>query len=208
MHKEDILKALIELRKNEKRKFSQSVDLIVNLQRFDIKKDNVNLIVNVPHIFGKKKICAFLDKKSSVVDTVTKEQFEAYKDKKMLKKLANKYDFFISHAKLMPAVATTFGRVLGPLGKMPSPQLGVVMDDSENSIKTLLGKVDSVIKIKTKEPSIKVVIGKEEMDDDKIADNILVVYNSVLNALPKKMEQLKNVMIKFTMTHPVKIKFK
>ena len=82
------------------------------------------------------------------------------------------------------------------------------MDDSENSIKNLLGKVDSVLKIKTKEPSIKVVIGKEDMNDNDLAENILTTYNMVFASLPKKMEQLKNIMIKFTMTHPVKVKFK
>ena len=35
----------------------------------------------------------------------------------------------------MPVVATTFGRALGPTGKMPSPQLGIVANEDDNSIK-------------------------------------------------------------------------
>jgi len=206
MEKQDIISALAELRKNEKRKFNQSVDLIVNLMKFDIKKENVNVVVTIPNAIKEKSVCAFLEKKSSLVDTVTRLEFDSYKDKKKLKNLAKNYDFFISTAKLMPAVATNFGRILGPFGKMPSPQLGIMMDDSENSIKNMLGKMNNIVKIKTKEPSIKLTIGKEEMDDEKIAQNILIVYNAILNALPRKMEQMKNVMIKFTMTKPVKIK--
>lgn len=208
MEHKDIISALTELRKNEKKKFTQSVDLIINLQKFDIKKDNVNLVLSLPNLVKKKRVCAFLEKKSTHVNTVTKAEFDVYKDKKALKKLAQNYDFFIATAKLMPAVATAFGRVLGPLGKMPSPQLGILMDDSEASIKSLLGKIDNMVKAKAKEPSIKLTIGREDMDDEKIAQNILLVYNAVLNALPRKMEQMKNVMIKLTMTKPVKVKIK
>jgi large subunit ribosomal protein L1 len=208
MNKEDIISALTELRKNEKKKFNQSVDLIINLQKFDVKKESINLVLILPNPLKKKSVCAFLEKKSTFIDTVSKEQFDAYKDKKKLKKLAKAYDFFISTAKLMPAVATNFGRILGPLGKMPSPQLGIIIDDSENSIKNILSKIDNMVKVKAKEPSIKLVIGKEEMEDEKIAQNILMVYNAVLNALPRKMEQMKSAMIKFTMTKPVKIKIK
>ena len=208
MEKQDVIKALEELKKNEKRKFSQSVDLIINLQKFDIKRENVNLTLNVPNSISEKKVCAFLEKKSSLVDTVTKEQFDSYKDKKKLKNLTKGYDFFIANIKLMPVIATTFERVLGPLGKMPSPQLGILNDESENSIKAMLKKIETVLKIKTKEPSIKISIGKESMDDEKIAANVLFVYNAVLNALPKKIEQIKNVMIKYTMTPAIKLKFK
>lgn len=208
MEKENIIFALNELKKQEKRKFVQSVDLIVNLQKFDAKKESVNTTVNLPFPIKKKKICAFLEKKSNVIDTVTKEQFDSYKDKDKLKNLCRDYDFFIATAKLMPAVATNFGRVLGPLGKMPSPQLGILMDESEANIKSLLSKIDNIIKVRTKEPSIKLVVGKEDMDNEKIAQNILQIYNVVLNALPKKMEQMKSVMIKYSMGKPVKIKLK
>ena len=38
MDKAGILKALGELRKQEERKFKQSVDLIINLKNFDVKR--------------------------------------------------------------------------------------------------------------------------------------------------------------------------
>jgi ribosomal protein L1 len=37
----ELKKALTELRAIKERKFDQTVDLIVNLQKFDIKKSNV-----------------------------------------------------------------------------------------------------------------------------------------------------------------------
>ena len=42
--KKDLEKALIELRKSEERKFNQTVDLIINLQKYDLKKNPVNIL--------------------------------------------------------------------------------------------------------------------------------------------------------------------
>jgi len=36
-------------------------------------------------------------------------------------------------------------------------------------------------------------------------ENFNVLYNGVVNALPKKKENVKNVMLKFTMSKPIKI---
>ena len=206
MQKENILKALAELRKDKRRKFSQTVDLIINLRSFDIKKQNVNLVVNLPHQIKDKKVCAFLTKKSEDVDTITKAEFGKYKGKE-LKKLVKKYDFFIAVAGLMPAIATSFGRVLGPAGKMPSPQLGILATEDSRAIKEILGKINKVVKIKSKEPSLKIAIGKEDMKDEEIAENASIVYKSIFNALPRKKENLKSVLIKFTMTRPVSVEY-
>ncbi len=206
MDKENIIKALEELRK-EKRKFSQTVDLIINLRNFDVKKQSINLFVNLPHKIREKKVCAFLTEKSDIIDTITKQDFDKYKGKE-LKKLAKKYDFFISIASLMPFVATSFGKVLGPLGKMPSPQLGMLMKEDEKEIKTVLEKINTSLKVKSKEPSLKVAIGKEDMKDEEIAENVLAVYNLMLNALPRKKENLKSILIKFTMTKPKRVELK
>ena len=142
MNKEAVLKALEELRKNEKRKFNQSIDLIVNLKNFDIKRESVNLLLNLPHKVKEKKIAAFLNKKSNVIDSITKAEFDSYKDKKKIKNLVKTYDFFISHASLMPAVAASFGRYLGTAGKMPSPQLGILKTEEDKEVKETVGKLE------------------------------------------------------------------
>jgi large subunit ribosomal protein L1 len=123
-----------------------------------------------------------------------------------VRKLADKYEFFIADAKLMPAVATTFGRTLGPTGKMPSPQLGILMNPDEKSIKELRTKINSSIKIRNKEPSVKVKIGKEKMTDDQLIENAMQIYNAVLKGLAKGIDNIKNMELKFTMTKPIKIK--
>jgi large subunit ribosomal protein L1 len=203
--KEQLETVLNELRKEKERKFSQTLDLIINLQKFDVKKNAVNMFISVPHKVKEKKICAFLEIKNSNVDTITKSEFRKYSDKKEVKKLARKYDFFIAQASLMPLVATTFGRTLGPSGKMPSPQLGILMNVDDRAINELKDRINASVKIRTKEASIKIPIGKESMKNEELIENILTVYNGLLKVLTKDKENIKNIELKFTMTKPQKI---
>ena len=201
-------KALSELRKGKKRKFAQSADLIINLKGLDLKRENINLIVTLPHKLKEKRICAFLEQRSNIIPTITKLDFPRYKDKKPLKNLVKDYDFFIASAPLMPAVATAFGKILGPAGKMPSPQLGILTKETDDAIKQALDKISKSLKIRLKEASIKVSIGNESMKDEEILENFRTAYNEISNALPKKKDNIKNVMIKFTMAKPIKLDIK
>ena len=80
--KEKLQKALSELRKEKERKFDQTVDLIINLQKYDVKKNPINLFVSVPHKIKNKKIAGFLEVENKNVDTITPEKFKKYSDKK------------------------------------------------------------------------------------------------------------------------------
>ena len=65
MNKDDVIKALEQLKKQPKRKFSQSYDLIINLKELNLKKpeENVDLSLVLPNDIEKKvKICALVDK--------------------------------------------------------------------------------------------------------------------------------------------------
>ena len=205
---EEIRKALLELRKDKERKFNQTVDLIFNLQKFDVRKNSINLFITIPNKVKEKKIGAFLESKNKSVDAITKDEFKKYSNKNELKRLIGSYDFFIAQANLMPMVATTFGRVLGPTGKMPSPQLGIITNADEKSISDLKDKINHTLKTKIKESSIKFAVGKQKMKDEEITDNIMAVYNTVIKELPKGKDNLKNMEIKFTMTKPIKISLK
>lgn len=197
--------ALKEIRKGDKRKFDQTIDLLISLRGMDMRRDSVNVISTIPHAFSEKKVCGFLETKSDLIKTITKPEFDKFKEKKALKLLVRDYDFFISSPKLMPAVATAFGKALGPAGKMPSPQLGVVMQETPEAIKALLTRISKSIKIRAKEPAIKIAIGKEGMSDEHVMQNIKTVFNDIVNALPAKKENVRKVMIKTTMGAPVKV---
>ncbi len=203
MNKENILKAIEELRKGKKRKFEQTADLIINLKNFDIKKDSVNLFLDLPYKIKDAKICAFFDKKIEGIDCITREEFARYKDKKTIKKMIKSYDFFISSADLMPQVAAIFGRYLGPAGKMPSPQLGIIKQEKE--IKTIIKKFENIVRVKSKEPSLKFSIGRENMKNEEMEENVMTAYNSIEKALSRGKENVRSVMLKFSMTKPIKL---
>lgn len=203
--RKDLEKALAELRKGKERKFDQTVDLIVNLQKFDVKKSNVNFFVSVPYGIKDKKIGAFLESDNKKVDTITPDKFKKYANKSELKKLVKKYDFFIAQGSVMPKVATTFGRALGPTGKMPSPQLGIILNADDKTINELKEKINNSVKVKVKEASVKLSVGKQSMKDEELLENVMTIYNELLKVLPRERENVKNVELKFTMTKPEKI---
>jgi len=200
----EIKKALEELRKEKKRKFIQTVDLVVNLKNFDVRKEALNTFVTVPNP-SEKKIAAFLNKRSSVVDSITETDFEKYNDSKKIKKLAKKYDSFMANATLMGKIASKFGRVFGPMNKMPSPQAGVIPKEDDDAIKAMLDRMKKSIKVRNKEMAIKLPIGKESMSDLHLEENIKAVMKELENKLPRKNDNVKEVLLKFTMTKPIKI---
>ena len=202
----DFLTALKELRNNEKKNFDQTIDLIVNLKNYDLRTKPINLFVELPHIFRENKICAFLEADNPDVDRViTKLEVPKINDKKEIKNIGKDYDFFISSIKLMPVIATTFGKALGPLGKMPNPKFGgVIMKEEPAIIKDVVKRLKRMINLRPKELSIKAAAGKENMSDTELNENLNAIYNGILTAITR--ENVKSILIKLTMSKPVKVK--
>ena len=215
MNKEDILKAIKKARESsKKRKFNQTFDLVINLNKLNLKKpeENVNAFIVLPQGRGKKlKICALVDKdlatqaKGVCDKTIIKDEFEKYTDKKTLRKLASEFDYFIAQANLMVDIAKFFGRVFGPKGKMPNPKAGCIVPPNID-MKMVYNKLQKTVRLQTKnEQAIKCSVGTEDMKDEQIQENAFAVYNTVLSGLPKDIENISNVIIKLTMGSPVVI---
>jgi large subunit ribosomal protein L1 len=209
---ESALKGIRET--SPKKNFKQSIDLIINLKGLDLKKPDhqVNLPIVLHYPTGKKiSICAFVDNdleqkaKEACDEVVTVDKFQKYKGKQEIKKLANKHNFFLAQASIMPKVATSFGRFLGPKGKMPNPKMGAVLAPNSN-IKDIYQKFTRTILAVTKnEPTIKCRVGNEDSKDSELIDNILNVYNTVVHKLPNDINNVKSVMLKLTMGPAVKV---
>jgi ribosomal protein L1 len=56
MEKAKVIESVKKLKENEKRKFDQSIDLIINLKSFDIKRDSVNLFLQLPYKLDRKSV--------------------------------------------------------------------------------------------------------------------------------------------------------
>ena len=106
----------------------------------------------------------------------------------------------------MPKIATLFGKILGPLGKMPNPKVGAVVPGNTPTLKPLADKLRNTIRLQTKnEPTVKALLGNELMKDEEIADNFIHIYNSVLHSLPQEKNNIKNVIIKMSMGSPIHV---
>ncbi|MFC1728231.1 50S ribosomal protein L1 [Nanoarchaeota archaeon] len=215
MDEKSIIEALKKAKEaSKKRNFAQSVDLIITLKGLDMKKpDNqVDLFIVLHHPKGKEsKVCALIgpetkESAKTCDKVILEDEFKKYQtDKKLLKNLVNDYDFFIAQANLMPKIATTFGRVLGPNGKMPNPKAGCVVPPKAN-LGPVVEKLKNTIRASAKvQPMIQCIIGKEDMDEKQIVDNILTVYKQIASHVPNESNNIKSVLIKLTMGKPVKV---
>jgi large subunit ribosomal protein L1 len=202
----DLTEALQTLRKQEKRGFSQSIDLVVTLKGIDPKKETYSTIITLPHAFKEKKVFGFFTKKMAGCEGITALDFPKYKEGKLAKKLVKNYDFFVAHGKVMPQVAAVFGKVLGPTGKMPSPQLGVLLSEDEAPLKALLGKINNAYKVRVKELAVKVSIGTEKMTDAQLTENITAFYQGLIGILPVKKDNVRRVLLKTTMGKPLEVR--
>jgi large subunit ribosomal protein L1 len=217
MDKESILKAIKQARQDsKKRKFSQSIDLIITAKDIDLKKTENQKDIFVAMNFAppkKLKICALVgaegvDAARDCDKMISQDSFPEYeRDEKKVKKLAVEYDFFIAQANIMPAVAKVCGRVLGRRGKMPNPKAGCVVPPKTN-LKPLVERLQKSVELKMKTaPMVQCRVGTEDMKDEEIAENILTVFNTLLHALPNERNNIKSVMLKTTMGKPEKINF-
>lgn len=214
MNKKIILDTIRKLKtESKKRNFIQTYDLIVNLKGLNIKKPDqqIEFFAVLPHKRKKPiKICAIVgpelkeDAEKYCDLVILADDIDRY-DKKQIKKLSNEYNWFIAQANIMTKVAAVFGRILGPRGKMPNPKAGAVIPP-KGSIKLTVEKLKRSVKITNKKSKgISINIGSEDMDDNIIADNILSIYDQIIHHLPNERHNIKNVLIKFTMSKPFRI---
>ena len=214
MNKEQIKKAIEEVKNSSKKiNFDQSIDFIANLMDINIKKteENVDVFVTLPHHQNiKLKICALVNKdlkeKAKIFDRViTDEEFMQFQDKKEIRKIARSYDIFLAQANIMGKVATVFGKILGPKGKMPNPKAGHVLTQ-DTDLENIKRKIRSTVRLKTKnEKIVKASIGKESTKDNELFENFDTLYNALIHALPKEDKNIKSIYLKTTMGKPIKI---
>ncbi len=212
MDKNIIKKALEEVGKQPKKKFAQSYDVIINLKNINIKQTPLDFFVTLHYNTGvKPKVCAFVDQQlfdqaSKTCDLVVKDtEFMNYADKKVAKKLAQDYDYFIAQSTIMPKVAAAFGKALGTRGKMPNPKLGCVVPPNAN-LDALVKRLGVTVHLAAKKgTNLQGRVGKESQSADEVVDNVLTTYQTAIKQLPGESQNIKAVLLKSTMGKPVRI---
>jgi len=192
----------------KQRKFTQSVELIINFKDIDVKKGfALNEMVQLPKTNSPATVCVMASgdmgqkakqaNADAVIGTDELEKFAT--NKRESRKFINKYDFFLADTKVMPLVGKTLGQFLGPRGKMPTP----VPFDAP--IESFLQRFRSSIKVRTRASlSISCKIGDESMEDTDLATNAHAVLSAIEKKLPNGEKNIKKIMIKTTMGKPIK----
>lgn len=210
-------KALIESvkeakTKTEKRKFTQSVELIINLRDIDMKKpeSKIQESIELPHAVGKQsKICviatgelAFKARQAGADLVIERAELESIGgDKKKQKTLVNEYDYFISEAPLMPTVGRVLGSVLGPKGRMPTPVA------PNANIAGVIEKQRKTVQVRLRnQPVLQCRIGTEDMPDEQIAENIETVIRRLEGKLKRGLKNIRSIVVKTAMGPPIKMR--
>jgi large subunit ribosomal protein L1 len=209
---QEIIDAVKEAKEQAKpRNFTQSIDVIINLKDLDVRKpeNRFSEEVALPNGRGKAiKIGVIADgelalgaKNAGVDVVISKEDLQEFgKDRKAAKKVVNSVDSFIAQADMMPLVGRFLGRILGPRNKMPKPV------PASARIEPLLERTQATIKVGVKQqPSIQILVGTQDMDDEKLAENIEAVLAVLDRNLEKGRNQIKSMYIKATMGSVVRV---
>ena len=210
--KDDVSRALGELRKTiTKKKFTQSIDVVVRLREVDLKKpeNRINETIALPNPPEKAlKICVIASgdlatrAKSAGADMLVgrQEMDNLAKDKKAARKLAQEYDFFIAEAPMMPLVGRALGSFLGPRGKMPTPV------PPNAPIEQIVSNHRKMVRVRMREqPVLQCRVGTETMADDKLVENVQAVVSRIEQKLERGFKNIAEILLKGTMSKPVKV---
>jgi large subunit ribosomal protein L1 len=213
MDRAEVKKAVEEvLSKATKKKFTQSIDLAINLKFESKESPKIDEIITVPKGKGKPaKVGAFVaaelkDQAEKLCDkTAFSDTFDQWKEPRKIKKFLRSCDFFIAQATIMPKVAQVFGKYLGPIGKMPNPKAGQLVPPKAN-LEPLVKKLKNSVKLTLKKsPVLHCSVGNEKMSSDDISENIVAILEALKSKLPKGAHTISSIYIKTTMGPGVKI---
>ncbi len=216
MEKKRVLEALKLVREHsKKRKFEQSVELIVNFKGIDFKKaeNRIDLDVKLPHSTGRKtevKALVFV-KDSNFAEQIKGKASRVILDseianikKKDVEQMTKDYNVILAEGASILTVAKYLGQQLAPKGMMPRPIQATVQ-----SLEQATRNISTNTKVTNKKgkfmPVIHLMVGKENIPDENIADNVFEIYNAIVGALPGKEAGIKSVYVKATMGPPVKV---
>lgn len=165
-------------------KFDESIDVVFNLG-IDAKQSDqqVRGAVSLPHGIGKSvRVLVFAkgpkekEAKDAGADYVGSDEF--------IQKINDgwfEFDKCIATPDMM-AVVSRIGKVLGPRGLMPNPKVGTVTFDVGKVVQEeKKGRVEFKA---DKEGNVHALIGKKSMGSEKLKENFLTLFGSLVKAKP------------------------
>ncbi|KAI9168297.1 60S ribosomal protein L10A [Blastocladiella emersonii ATCC 22665] len=205
----EAVKAVMTGAEEKQRKFTQTVELQIGLKNYDPQRDKrFSGVVKLPNIpRPKMKVCVLGDafhcdaaKKVGLEFMSVEDLKKLNKNKKLIKKLAKKYDAFLASEVLIKQIPRLLGPGLHKAGKFPTPishqdDITVKADELRSTIKFQLKKV----------LCLGVAVGHVAMTEDQLVANIMLSVNFLVSLLKKNWQNVKSLFIKSTMGKPVRL---
>jgi len=189
--------------KGKVRKFIETVELQVSLKNYDPQRDKrfsgTFKLPTMPRpnltfcVLGNAVHCEQADRIG--VDHMAVEDLKKLnKNKKLVKKLAKKYDFFLASDNIIKQIPRLLGPGLTKAGKFPT-----LLASSED----MQGKMDeikSTIKFQMKKVMcLNVSVGNVSMTEKEIFANTSLASNFLASLLKKNWQNINSLYIKSTM---------
>ena len=181
--------------------FNESVDLSINLN-VDPRhaEENIRVTTPLPHGTGKTvKILVIASGPKEKEAQDAGADFVGNKD--YISKIKNGWtevDKIVATPDMMGELGK-LGKILGPKGLMPNPKSGTVTMEVGNAVKELkAGQVELRVE---SNGIIHVSCGKVDFSVEKLAENIMQIYRTVMKARPASVKggYLKKITISSTM---------
>merc|ERR1711976_296931 len=200
---------MIQTSKDKNRKFTESVELQIMLKNYDPQKDKrFSGTVKLPNVARPKfTVCvlgnqAHIDeaKKHDIPHMSVDDLKKLNKDKKLVKKLAKKYDAFLASESLIKQIPRLLGPGLNKAGKFPT--MLTHSDDMEGKV----NDIRSTVKFQMKKVlCLAVAVGNVDMSDDQLVSNLNLSINFLVSLLKKNWQNVKSLYIKSTMGKPQRV---
>jgi large subunit ribosomal protein L10Ae len=187
----------------KKRNFTESIEAQISLKNYDPQRDKrfsgTFILPSMPRpnrkccMLGNAAHCEAADRID--VDHMSVEDLKKLnKNKKLVKKLAKKYDFFLASDNMIKQIPRLLGPGLTKAGKFPT--LLASGDDMQGKINEL----KSTIKFQMKKVMcLNVAVGNIEMEHKEITVNIQLTANFLASLLKKNWQNINSIYIKSTM---------
>ncbi|KAI5963160.1 RPL10A [Candida pseudojiufengensis] len=201
--RENVKKLLEHSNETKKRNFLETVELQVGLKNYDPQRDKrFSGTLKLPQVpRPNMTICIFGDAfdvdraKSLGVDAMSVDDLKKLnKNKKLIKKLAKKYNAFIASEVLIKQIPRLLGPTLSKAGKFPTPV------SHNDDLYSKVTDVRSTIKFQLKKVlCLAVAVGNVEMEEDLLVNQIMMAANFLVSLLKKNWQNVGSLVIKSTM---------
>ncbi|CAJ1908258.1 unnamed protein product [Cylindrotheca closterium] len=200
-----------EDKKGKKRNFKETIECQITLKNYDPVRDKrfsgTFKLPAVPRpnlkccVLGNAAHCEQADRIG--VDHMSVEDLKKLnKNKKMVKKLAKRYDFFMASDNMIKQIPRLLGPGLTKAGKFPT--LIASGDDMQEKI----DEVKATIKFQMKKVMcLNVAVGNVEMTHKEIVVNTQLAANFLASLLKKQWQNIGQIYVKSTMGPSIQIYF-